>query len=189
MSPTDTVLDQVTEALLTEWHRRVEGGIVADPAAHCAALAAAALAQIGRRPDQAASDGTELPPYSGPDTLCPKCSHDQAITRYRAEGEHGTDEHSPFGRSRRGERLERQCWSCDYVWDEALNPPAGDPRLIDVPTLARALQEAHAGWALDLSPECAEHMARQLLGNVVVYRNHVPDEEPAAADVEDGAAA
>ncbi|MEU0275947.1 hypothetical protein [Streptomyces sp. NPDC006307] len=189
MSPTDTVLDRITEALLTEWHRRVEEGIVADPAAHCAALAAVALAQIGAGPAPATSPGAELPPYSGTGALCAKCSHDQAITRHRAEGEHGTDEHITFGRSRRGERLERQCWSCDYVWDEALNPPTGDPRLIDVPTLARALQEAHAGWALDLTPECAAHMARQLLGNLVVYRNHVPDEELAAADAEDGAAA
>ncbi|GHA94194.1 hypothetical protein [Streptomyces chryseus] len=195
MTPSETaLLDRLTEALLTTWHERVEAGIVTDPAAHCAALAAAAIGQLGHRPVPAGPAGDDLPSYTGPFVVCAKCSHTEAITRFRAAGEHSTQDRPTFRPSRKGERLERQCWSCDYTWDEALNPPDGDPRVVDVATLATALQEAHRGWALDLSPECAEHMARQLLGNLVVYRNDLlegePADAPAAADVDqEGAAA
>jgi hypothetical protein len=67
-----------------------------------------------------------LPPYSGDNPPCPKCAHKGAVTRYRAAGEHGSGDAPTFGRSRKGERLERKCWRCDYVWDEALNPPTPD---------------------------------------------------------------
>jgi hypothetical protein len=69
-----------------------------------------------------------LPPFSGDDTTCPKCSQVGAFTRHRAAGEYGSDEHATFGPSDRGERLERACTRCDYVWDEALNPPADLPK-------------------------------------------------------------
>ena len=64
-----------------------------------------------------------LPPFSGDTTTCPKCSHTQAVTRHRAAGEPGSRDPITFGRSPKGERLERECWRCDFVWDEALNPP------------------------------------------------------------------
>jgi len=64
-----------------------------------------------------------LPPYSGDNPTCPKCSHQGAITRRRAAGEHGSGDVPTFGPSPKGERLERECWRCDFVWDEALNPP------------------------------------------------------------------
>jgi len=64
-----------------------------------------------------------LPPFSGDNPTCPKCSHTSAYTRYRAAGEYSSDEPSRFGPSGKGERLERSCARCDHVWDEALNPP------------------------------------------------------------------
>ena len=64
-----------------------------------------------------------LPPYSGDNPTCLKCSHQGAITRHRAAGEHGSGDPATFGPSPKGERLERECQRCDYVWDETLNPP------------------------------------------------------------------
>lgn len=69
-----------------------------------------------------------LPPFSGDDTTCLKCSNIGAFTRHRKAGEHGSDEHTTFRPSERGERLERACARCEYVWDEALNPPADQPK-------------------------------------------------------------
>jgi rubredoxin len=88
-----------------------------------------------------------LPPFSGDDTTCPKCSNADAFTRYRPAGEHGSDEAAIFGPSTRGERLERTCARCDYVWDEALNPPKGDEGSIhidvhpDPPHVAEAIRD------------------------------------------------
>ncbi|MET9321932.1 hypothetical protein ABZX75_17320 [Streptomyces sp. NPDC003038] len=112
-------------------------------------------------PEQA---GGPLPPYSGRETLCAKCSNLEAYTRFQpAIGHPRTEEYN--GRlERRGplpERLERQCERCDYQWDEALNPAPG-VRPATVQEIAYALQQSHAGWALDLSPECAQYMAGQL---------------------------
>ncbi|MFJ5890358.1 hypothetical protein [Streptomyces californicus] len=72
------------------------------------------------------------------------------------------------GKPRRGplpERLERECVRCDFAWDEALRPPgrAAEAQPATVEDLAYALARSHEGQALDLSPGCAEHMARQLL--------------------------
>ena len=62
-----------------------------------------------------------LPPFSGDDTVCPKCSNQGAFTEYRAAGEPSTGSFVEMGLP---ERLERRCGRCDFVWDEALNPPA-----------------------------------------------------------------
>lgn len=62
----------------------------------------------------------ELPPYSGDDTQCPKCSNIGAYTEHKKAGEPGSG--SPIGIGL-PERLERRCSRCDYEWDEALNPP------------------------------------------------------------------
>lgn len=64
-----------------------------------------------------------LPPFSGDNTTCPKCSHRGAATCHRAAGEHGSGDMPTLRPSAKGERLERECWRCDFVWDEALNPP------------------------------------------------------------------
>ncbi|MGW6416332.1 hypothetical protein [Streptomyces sp. NPDC055055] len=186
-------LDHMTEALLRTWHDRVEHGVVTDPAGHCAALAATALTALPA-PLVAEPDDHRLPPYSGEDIACVKCSHETAITRYRAAGEHGTNDR-PYGRSPKGERLERECWRCDYTWDEALAPPTGlAPYDVTVGELARLLEGSHDGWALDLSPACAEHMARELLARLNVrYRHdyHGEDdqlEEPETAHDDEAAA-
>ncbi|MFJ2206003.1 hypothetical protein [Streptomyces microflavus] len=108
-----------------------------------------------------------LPPYSGDDPLCAMCSHDLAYTQFRAEQVRAQREFN--GRMERHAvfpaRLERQCKRCEYQWDEALNPPPGpEPaRPATVAEISEALQNAHQGWALDLSPDCAEHMAGILL--------------------------
>lgn len=61
-----------------------------------------------------------LPPFSGDDTQCPKCSHIGAYTEWRSA--------ETLGRTNlTEERLRRRCTRCDYEWDEALNPPAGEP--------------------------------------------------------------
>lgn len=89
----------------------------------------------------------QLPPFSGDDTTCPKCSNPSAYTQHRKAGEHGSDEHATFGPSKRGERLERACARCDYVWDEALNPPKGNEGSVridvhpDPPHVADAIRD------------------------------------------------
>jgi hypothetical protein len=60
-----------------------------------------------------------LPPFSGDDTQCPKCSNNGAFTKYQ--------EAEMLGPSYlQRERLQRCCARCDYTWDEALNPPTED---------------------------------------------------------------
>lgn len=61
-----------------------------------------------------------LPPFSGDNTVCPKCSHNQAYTEHKPAGEPSSGRFSGIGEP---ERLERRCARCDYTWDEALNPP------------------------------------------------------------------
>lgn len=62
----------------------------------------------------------ELPAYTGESAVCAKCGKRDAITRYRAAGEHGARDLQTFRPSHKSERLERECWRCDYTWDEAL---------------------------------------------------------------------
>jgi hypothetical protein len=61
-----------------------------------------------------------LPPFSGDDAVCAKCSNVGAFTEHKAEGEPRPGNFVGLGEP---ERLERRCARCDYVWDEALNPP------------------------------------------------------------------
>ncbi|GGZ23722.1 hypothetical protein GCM10010387_16170 [Streptomyces inusitatus] len=110
-------------------------------------------------------DFAPLPPFSGDDTVCVMCSHPEAFTVFRPSVARLLVEEYNGRTERRGPlpaRLERQCQRCDYQWDEALNPSLG-PRPATLDDIALALQHAHQGWALDLSPECAEHMAEALL--------------------------
>lgn len=65
----------------------------------------------------------KLPPFSGDNPLCGKCSFVDAYTDYRAAGEHSTNEPRTRGASSKGERLERRCGRCGHIWDEALLPP------------------------------------------------------------------
>ncbi|MCY0957681.1 hypothetical protein [Streptomyces sp. H27-H5] len=175
------LLDRLTEALLTTWHERVEQNINTDPAGHCAALAAAVLGLLPPTPPRA---DDRFPSYTGEETPCPKCAHDTAITRYRRRGEHSTQDRQTFMPSVKGERLERQCWRCDYCWDEAVAPPTGPaPHDVTPDTLARLLEASHAGWALDLSPACAEHMAGALLAVLNIRHRH--DAPPADDHLED----
>lgn len=62
-----------------------------------------------------------LPPFSGDTTKCVKCSYTEAFTEYKPRGEPRSGEFVGVGMP---ERLERRCTRCDFVWDEALNPPA-----------------------------------------------------------------
>jgi len=105
-----------------------------------------------------------LPAYTGADTVCVMCSHPSAYTRYQSERYRVLREVNgrPERHARLTARLERQCQNCDYQWDEALNP-APAVRTATVEDMATALQHSHQGWALDLSPGCAEHMADALL--------------------------
>ena len=62
-----------------------------------------------------------LPPFSGDNPTCPKCGHKGAVTRHRKAGEPRTGEVVLIARAARyPERLERNCWRCDFTWDEAL---------------------------------------------------------------------
>lgn len=58
-----------------------------------------------------------LPPYSGEDALCLKCSNTGAYTEWREAHRLGAAELKP-------ECLRRRCNRCDYEWNEALSPPA-----------------------------------------------------------------
>ncbi|MEU0671333.1 hypothetical protein ABZ330_00275 [Streptomyces sp. NPDC006172] len=62
-----------------------------------------------------------LPPFSGDDAKCPKCSNEGAFTEHKKAGVPRSD---GYGGMRLPERLERRCGRCDFTWDEALNPPA-----------------------------------------------------------------
>lgn len=67
-----------------------------------------------------------LPPFSGDEPPCPKCSNEGAITYYRPAGtppnypDSQVPEHLP-------ERLDRACSRCGFEWAEALNPPREQP--------------------------------------------------------------
>jgi hypothetical protein len=62
----------------------------------------------------------ELPPFSGDDTTCCKCSNEGALTRYIAENQPSCGLRVGLGRP---QRLERRCTRCGFEWDEAINPP------------------------------------------------------------------
>ena len=83
----------------------------------------------------AAEQPSVLPPYSGEDTDCTRCANVGAFTHHRAAGEYSSDEPPRWGPSRKGERLERSCTRCGYVWDEAL-----------VPQTAPELEEQVKAW-------------------------------------------
>ncbi|MGW4422526.1 hypothetical protein [Streptosporangium sp. NPDC004631] len=63
----------------------------------------------------------DLPPFSGDEPTCPKCGNEGASTRYVA---HGACVHDASGNLVMGfasnERLHRECFRCDYAWDEAV---------------------------------------------------------------------
>ncbi|MEU4256295.1 hypothetical protein AB0B42_00555 [Streptomyces fradiae] len=58
-----------------------------------------------------------LPPYSGDDAECPKCSNLGAYTAWQPAEKLG-------GHQLTEEHLRRECKRCNYRWKEALNPPA-----------------------------------------------------------------
>lgn len=73
---------------------------------------------------------TTLPPYTGPDTECPKCGHDAATTTFVGTGRCGGDSHD-FIQNSHGldnPRLCRRCKRCDYAWDEACVAEPVTPR-------------------------------------------------------------
>ncbi|MGW5930530.1 hypothetical protein ACWF2L_30510 [Streptomyces anulatus] len=111
-----------------------------------------------------------LPPYSGTDTVCAMCSHTSAYTRFQAERHRVMREFNGVVRRHATltARLERQCERCDYQWDEAPNPAPGI-RPATAAEIAEALQNAHQGWALDLSSGCAGHMAEELMHMLDLY--------------------
>ncbi|MFD4855094.1 hypothetical protein [Streptomyces atratus] len=81
-------------------------------------------------PTTPAAEG-QLPPYSGEDVTCGKCANVGAYTSYRAAGEHSSNEAPTWGRSAKGERLERSCSRCSFIWDEALVRPVDERTVID----------------------------------------------------------
>ncbi|MFF4292163.1 hypothetical protein ACFY0N_00735 [Streptomyces vinaceus] len=102
-----------------------------------------------------------LPPYSGAETACIKCSYLEAFTRYRPACQRSADEFN--GALRRGplpERLERSCGRCDFQWDEALAPaPAAAVRPATIGELAHAIQQCSP---YPVHPEAADHAARRM---------------------------
>lgn len=65
----------------------------------------------------------DYPPFSGDDTVCPKCLKVGASTQFREYGEcvHGLlDEVVGFDQN---QRLHRECLRCGYSWDEQLAIP------------------------------------------------------------------
>lgn len=111
---------------------------------------------------KAAAAGSTLPPYSGPGTLCPKCSNLGAYTEHRDAIAPGVLLQSDSGRFRRGplpERLKRRCERCDYTWDEALCPPGCG---MTVEALAHAVDNA-TPYPVELHSEVCTFMARYLL--------------------------
>lgn len=61
----------------------------------------------------------QLPPYSGDEPRCSKCSNVGAYTEWQEASRLGKTILAP-------EHLRRRCARCDYEWNEALNPPKGD---------------------------------------------------------------
>lgn len=86
-----------------------------------------------------------LPPYSGDDATCIKCSNVGARTTYRRFGEPGYGQVGVAANF--PERLERECNRCDYRWNEALNPPAHNG-----PTV-RECAEADRNWDVQKAGE------------------------------------
>jgi hypothetical protein len=105
---------------------------------------------------------TILPPYSGTETPCPKCSNPEADTRHQPALAPGMLLQSHGGRLRRGplpERLQRECQRCEFRWDEALCPPGCG---MTVEALAHALDNA-TPYPIELHPEVCTYAARYLL--------------------------
>lgn len=103
-----------------------------------------------------------LPPYSGPNTLCPKCANPEAFTRYRPAMRRCMDEYngSTNYRGPLPERLERQCMRCDYQWDEALVTDL--PPMMTVDQLVRALDDS-TPYPIELRADVAQFVAERLL--------------------------
>lgn len=107
-------------------------------------------------------DGGILPPYSGEETACSKCSNSEAYTRYRpvqtlmlvAEWNGQPERRGPLP-----ERLERECKNCDFKWDEDLCPPGCG---MTVEALAHAIDNA-TPYPVELAPEVCTYVARYLL--------------------------
>ncbi|MFD6935279.1 hypothetical protein ACFWAP_03855 [Streptomyces goshikiensis] len=115
-------------------------------------------------PAEKAPEPAPLPPYSGAEALCVKCSYPEAFTRYRPAlrvGLRGPEEFN--GAARRGplpERLERACGRCDFQWDEDLVPaPAPALRPATVGELAHAIQQCSP---YPVHAQAADHAARGL---------------------------
>lgn len=111
-----------------------------------------------------------LPPYSGDDAECVKCSNGEAFTRYRpAIGRHMADRNGVTApRGPLPERLQRDCQRCDFSWDEALDPAPG-VRAATAGDVAHALEHTCRGYAVDLHPDLADHMAGVLLEMLHVH--------------------
>lgn len=110
----------------------------------------------------AADTGGTLPPYSGPQVVCAKCSHVGAFTEHHAAGTPGRTLGSDtrWGRvASLPERLERRCERCDFAWDEALCPPGCG---MTVEALAHAIHNA-TPYPIELDREVRTFMARYLL--------------------------
>ncbi|WP_433341656.1 hypothetical protein [Streptomyces sp. CA-253872] len=64
-----------------------------------------------------------LPPYTGEEGRCRKCGATCARTQYQPAASARQLLYDDNGRPRRGplpERLERECVTCEYQWDEAV---------------------------------------------------------------------
>lgn len=103
-----------------------------------------------------------LPPFSGPNAVCPKCLHEESFTRYRPATTRTTLLDRNGTSTYRGlfpEHLERECARCDYTWDEAL---AVDTDGMSVEALAHALHRA-CPYPVELDRTAREDIARELL--------------------------
>lgn len=105
--------------------------------------------------------GCILPPYSGEQTPCPKCSyptarttHRPAVAFVRIQRSNGSWTKGPLP-----ERLERECERCDFQWDEALCPPGCG---MTAEALAHAIDNA-TPYPVELHAEVCAFMARYLL--------------------------
>lgn len=138
------------------------------------------------------ADGGVLPPYSGEETPCPKCSHPEAYTKHQHALAPATLLRDDAGTLRRGplpERLRRECKSCEYSWDEDLCPPGCG---MTVDALAHALSQA-TPFPMEIPTEAHVYTARQLLTMVTVvarpdhpvwqYDTGQPTPQPAPLDI------
>lgn len=72
-----------------------------------------------------------LPPYTGEKGRCRKCGATFARTRYQPALSARQLLYADDGRPRRGplpERLERECATCEYQWDEAVLDTTNDTK-------------------------------------------------------------